>query len=61
MNMMNNFVSHFMAVRMMSGPVRPMRTRRQVKSFITLSWIFVWSWIVGLAAVVIAIIISSIR
>lgn len=45
---MNNFVSHFMAIRMMSGPVRPIRTTKETKHLIISTWFLIATF--GLAA-----------
>jgi len=37
----NNFVSHFMAVRSMSGPVRPQRTTKETKHLILSTWFLI--------------------
>ena len=38
---MNNFVSHFMAIRMMSGPVRPPRTTKETKHLVVTTWFLI--------------------
>ena len=45
---MNNFISHFMAIRMMSGPVKPMRTTKETKHLIVSTWFIIATF--GLAA-----------